>query len=99
LQAAREDVEQSGDFRETDDLLPREIGHGGLSEKGQEVVLAQGVKLDLFHEDHLLIPFRVENGPVHHFGEVRVVPRGEKSHGLGHAVGRPLQTLPLGFLA
>ena len=55
LQATSEHVDQTRDFAEAEYTLVGQIGYVGLTEKGQQVVLAEAEEFDVFYDDHFVV--------------------------------------------
>ena len=55
LQPAREHVHEARDLGEADHLALRDVGHVGLAEEGQQVVLAQAEDVDVLDDHHLVV--------------------------------------------
>ena len=72
-----------------------------LADERQQVMLAQGVQLDVLDQDHLA-GIRGKQGVVHHFLNGLPVAASQELEGLGGALGgvgkpRPVQILAYGF--
>jgi len=86
LQTTREDIDEAGDFAESDDFAVGNVGDVSFSEEGQEMMLALGEEFDVFYDDHLVV-VDVEESFVENLGHIHRVAAGEKCHGLFHALG------------
>ena len=53
-----------GAEREPDDPALREIGDVALPEEGEQVMLAEGIDLDVAHDDHLVAVLAVDRNSV-----------------------------------
>ncbi len=95
LQAPGEHVDDARQLRQAKDLAGRNIGHMGLADKGQQVMLAQRIQLDVL-EDHHLVVVGSEQRTVDDFLQVLLVPMTQILHGLGSALWRVEQTFALG---
>ena len=68
LQPAREHVHEARDLREADDLAVGEVGHVGLAEERQQVVLAHREDVDVLDDHHLVVGDGEERLPMSAFG-------------------------------
>ena len=55
LQPPREHVDEARDLREAHHLALGNVGHVGLAEEGQEVVLAEAEDVDVADDHHLVV--------------------------------------------
>ena len=98
LQPMAVDVDHPGYLAETGDVTIGDVGHMCLAVKGQDMVLAHREEVYVFHDDHLVI-FLLKQGIGQHFVRILAVSPGEYLHGLGHAHGSFLQSLPSRILS
>src|SRR2546425_6719325 len=87
LQTTGEHVHQPRHLAQPDDPLVRQIGHVTLAEKRQQVVLAQAEKLDVLHDDHLVVA-DVERRAVQYVVNVLMIAAGQKLQRPLEALGR-----------
>src|SRR5947207_13691180 len=98
LQPASKDINNACHLRKTDHSAIRNVSDMRLADERQQMVFAQGIKLDVFHEDDLA-RFRVEDRVIDDVVQVLAVTIGEKFKGACGPVRCPEQTLPLGIFA
>jgi hypothetical protein len=86
LEALREAVRESRELREADDAARRELADVDAAEKGQHVVLAHALALDVANDDHL---FRggLEERVGHDLRGLERLARRAGEERLGHAGG------------
>lgn len=73
-------------------------GDTHLADKGDEVVLAEALDVDVLDDDHLVVAL-VEEGVVDEVADVDVVATGEEEEGVCIAGGRVDEALAVGVLA
>lgn len=93
LEPTREHVDDAGDFTETDDFLVWDVADVDFAREGEQVVLAEGVALDVFHDDHAIGICR-EECAVDDFLQILIVSGGEKCHGFSATFGCFLESWP-----
>jgi len=98
LQAAGKDLDQAGQFAESDDLAVGDVGDVHLAEKRQHVVLAHAEHFDVF-DDHHLIVIDGEERVVDDVGGLLGVAVGEVLHGLDDALRGVDEAFARGILA
>eukprot|EP00968_Pinguiococcus_pyrenoidosus_P009478 scaffold736_cov254-Pinguiococcus_pyrenoidosus.AAC.2 len=86
------------ELAEAQDVGPRNVGNVHLPREGHQMVLAQGVQVNVLDQDHLRVAF-VEHGVAHHLRQALLIALGEKPHGFGRSHGRLDQSFPLRVLA
>ena len=92
MQAAGKDIHHTGYLAQTRDTSVRYIGHMHLAEKGQHMMLAERVEINILDHHHLTIIFLKQGRTQNGLG-ILVIALGEKLHGLAYAVRRFLQSL------
>src|SRR3989454_871682 len=98
LEPAGKHLDHPWDLGETDQATVRQVGDVGPAEKGQQVVLAQRVDLDVAHADQVLVPLAVQR-VTDHVRDGHVVAAGEPFE-RGLDAGRRLpEALPARVLA
>ena len=75
LQAPSEHVHYARYFGEAQHVALGKVGHMTPSHKGQQVVLAHGVELNVLHQNHFT-GVGWEQGVVHHVGKFLLVTTG-----------------------
>ncbi|CEI19623.1 hypothetical protein PAMH19_5013 [Pseudomonas aeruginosa] len=98
LQAAGVHVDDPRDLRQAEHLAVRDIGHVGLADEGQQVVLAERVQLDVLDQYHFAV-VGAEQGTVDDFFQALLVAAAQVLHGLGGTLGRVQQTFAVNVLA
>jgi hypothetical protein len=66
----------------------------GFPEKRKEMVLAQGIELDVLHQDHIVVVF-LEDAVSDGIPGGKVIPPRKELHGLRHSLRSPVHTLPI----
>ncbi len=92
LEPPGEHVHNARDLGQPQDLAVGNVGHVGPPEERQQVVLAQGVELDVPHHDHALVAF-LEHRVTHHLGDRLAIPLGQKAQRVLHPIGSLDQAL------
>jgi hypothetical protein len=98
LQAAGKHIHDTGEFAQANDAAIGDISNVRLAKKGQHVVLAHGIHLYVFDDDHFGVVL-FEHGRAQNGSRVLGIALGEELHGLGRSFGRFQQPLPLGIFA
>src|SRR5947207_15019028 len=98
LQPASKDINNACHLRKTDHGAIRNVSDMRLADERQEMVFAQRIKLDVFHEDDLA-RFRIEERVIDDVVQVLAVTIGEKFKGARRPVRRAEQALALGIFA
>lgn len=86
LQAPGVHIDNASNFRQANDFAVGNIGNVTNTDKGQQVVLTQGVELNVFDDNHLA-GITGEEGVVDHLIKIEMVALGEKFKGFGGALG------------
>ena len=82
LKSAGVEVDKPCQFAQSDSLAVGDISYRDVAEEGEDVMLAQGVKLDVFNYDHIRAFVR-EDGSVDNCIGVLSIPPGDIRHGFG----------------
>ena len=98
LQAPRKNIDQPGQFAQSDHLSGWDIRDMAASEEWQQMVLAQAEDLNVLHDHHFVIRDR-EKRSIQYLIDILPVAAGQVSHGLRHPMRRPQQAFPAGVLA
>ena len=98
LQAARVDVDEARDLGEADHLPVRQVGDVRLAVEREQVVLAQGVHVDVLDHHHLVVGDG-EEGLVQDLVRILRVAAGQEAERLLDALRRLLEALAVGILA
>jgi len=95
LKAAGEDIYHARYLAQTYYVTVGNVGDMRLAEKGQDVVLAQRVHLDIFDQHHFAAAFGKHGGSQDGFG-ILSIALGQKLHGLCCPLGSLPETFSLG---
>src|SRR5438552_6762102 len=98
LQAPREHVHQAGHFAQPNHFFARQIGHVGLAEERQQVMLAQTEKLDVLDQHHFVVA-HAERRAVEQMVGVLVIAAGQEAQRLLVALRRLAQALAIRIFA
>jgi hypothetical protein len=98
LEPPGKDVHDPRHLRQTQNLAVGDVGHVGPPEERQQVVLAQGVDLDVPHHNHALVSL-LEHGVAHDLFHRHPVALGQKAERLLHPLGGLQQPLAPGIFA
>ena len=86
LKTTGEDFDQPGKFGKADNFGRGKIRDVALAEKGEEVMFAEAVKVDVLDDDHF-VGFHVEEGVIEHLFGIDPITAGEELVGFGDAHG------------
>ena len=98
MEAAGEAIDDAGDLAEADDVAVGDVADVATSVEGQEMVLAEGVDLDVADDDHV-VGGGLEDGAVEDLLGCLAVALREIGHRLGDALGGLLEAFTIGVLA
>ena len=98
LKAAGIDLDQAGYLAEPYDALGGDIAYVYLSEEGEQMVLAEGVKLDVAHDDDARTRM-LENGRGYDVVCRLTIASGQFHHGFGGPLGCLEQSFAIGVVA
>jgi hypothetical protein len=98
LQAAGEDFNQTRHLGKSNDSMVRQIGDMCLAHEGQQMMLAQGVKIEVFAQDHLLVRVLGEKRAIDDFFWVLAVTARKKAQRFDDTMGRSLKSVARGVL-
>ena len=98
LKAVRETVDHTGNLAQAGNVSVGDVGHMHTSVERQHVVLAQGIEVDVLHNNHLAIVF-LELCRIEQRHGVLTVSACERGHGTRHTLGSLEESLTRGILA
>ncbi len=98
LHAPGEHIDDPRKLAETQDLLFWDVGDVRLTEKGEHVVFAKRVELDVFDHNHFT-PLRTEHRVVDHSLDIGVVPTRQKAQRALDSLRGLYETLSLDILS
>ena len=99
LETLGEDLDQTGQLGETDDLAGRHVRDPGLAQERRHVVFAVALHVDAAQHDHVVIALHVLEGARQLLGRVAVVAGEPLAIGLDDALGRVQQAFAVGIVA
>ena len=84
LEAAGVDFDQPRQLRQPDDVMARQVGDMRLAHEGQQVMLAQGIEVNVPADDHLLVVLLDKQRAVDHRLGVLPITAGQEVVGLDY---------------
>ncbi len=98
LEPTSKDVDDTRQLAQSDNFAVGDIGDMCFADKGQQMVFAEGIQLDVFDNDHFTVGLIVQGRSEYGIGILCIAP-GQKLPGFGDPHRGLLQTLSVGIFA